>query len=54
MYVEMQQIFGEHVPILYFAAPKMIVALSPKVANAQPVPIRPLVLWNAEALGVNR
>lgn len=54
LYVEMQQIFGEHVPILYFAAPKMIVALSPKVANAQPVPIRPLVLWNAEALGVNR
>jgi peptide/nickel transport system substrate-binding protein len=54
LYVEMQQIFGEHVPIVYFAAPKMIVALSPKVANAQPVPIRPLVLWNAETLGVNK
>ncbi|MGE5815915.1 MAG: ABC transporter substrate-binding protein [Acidobacteriota bacterium] len=54
LYMEMQQVFGEHVPILYFAAPKLIVALSPKVTNAQPVPVRPLVLWNAETLGVNR
>ena len=50
LYAEAQRIFAEHAPILYFAAPRLIVALSPKVTNARPVPIKPLVLWSADTL----
>jgi peptide/nickel transport system substrate-binding protein len=49
---DVQEIFAEHVPILYFAAPRITLALSPRVANATPVPLQPFVLWNADVLAV--
>jgi peptide/nickel transport system substrate-binding protein len=52
LFAEAQRIFAEHVPILYFAAPRSIIALSPAVANATPVPLQPPVLWNADTLAV--
>lgn len=52
LFAEAQRIFAEHVPILYFAAPRTIIALSPRVANATPVPLQPPVLWNADTLAV--
>lgn len=54
LYAEAQRIFAEHVPILYFAAPRIVVAMSPKVANARPVPIKPSILWSADTLGARR
>lgn len=52
LFAEVQRIFAQHVPALYFAAPEVYVAMSPRVANATPVPARPQVLWNADVLAV--
>jgi peptide/nickel transport system substrate-binding protein len=52
LFSQVQRIFAEHVPALYFAAPEIYVAMSPRVANAVPVPSRPQVLWNADVLAV--
>ncbi|MBI2221796.1 MAG: ABC transporter substrate-binding protein [Acidobacteria bacterium] len=52
LYAEVQRIFAEHLPILYFAAPRLIVAMTPRVANARPAPLKPLVLWSADTLAV--
>ncbi len=51
LYAEVQRIFGEHIPIVYLAAPRLIIAMSPKVVGAQPVPVKPSVLWAADGLG---
>ena len=44
--------FGEQVPALYFAAPKISVATSRRVGGAQPVLLDPKVLWSADTLYV--
>jgi peptide/nickel transport system substrate-binding protein len=49
---EVQRIFAENIPVIYIAAPRLTVALGPRVLNATPVPLRPTVLWNAEVLAV--
>jgi peptide/nickel transport system substrate-binding protein len=49
-FAEVQRIYAEHVPALYFAAPRIIIAMSPKVANAAPAILQPQILWNAEVL----
>jgi len=50
LFAEAQRIFAEHVPALYFAAPRVYVAMSPRVLNAQLAVGPPQVLWNAEVL----
>lgn len=52
LFAEAQRILAEHVPVLYFAAPHVYVAMSPRVANATPAVTKPQVLWNAEVLAV--
>jgi peptide/nickel transport system substrate-binding protein len=52
IYADVQRIFAENIPVIYVAAPRITVALGPRVLNASPVPIRPTVLWNAEVLAV--
>jgi peptide/nickel transport system substrate-binding protein len=52
LFREVQTIFGEQLPALYFAAPRVTLALSPRVANPRPVPQIPQVLWSPETLGV--
>lgn len=54
LFAEVQQIFGEHLPALYFVAPKVTLAMSPRVANASPAPQIPQVLWSADTLAVSR
>lgn len=51
-FAEVQRIFGEHLPAIYFVAPKVTIAMSRKVGGAQPVILDPKVLWNADALFV--
>jgi len=50
LFDEVQQIFAEYVPAIYFAAPRVIIATSPRVANARPALLEPHVLWNADSL----
>jgi peptide/nickel transport system substrate-binding protein len=52
LFDEVQRIFVEHEPILYFAAPRVYVAVSSRVTNLRPALIRPQLLWAAETLAV--
>ncbi len=54
LFSEVQRVFADQVPILYFAAPRVYVATSSRVLNASPVLLRPMVLWNAERLAIKR
>jgi len=52
LFGQVQRIFAEHIPILYFAAPRVYVATSARVLNATPVLLRPVVLWSADTLAM--
>jgi peptide/nickel transport system substrate-binding protein len=54
LFAQVQRLSAVHQPILYFAAPRILVAMSPKVGNARPVPLSPPVLWSADTLTVRR
>ena len=50
LFDEVQQIFAEFVPAIYFAAPRVFVATSSRVVNADPALLEPFMLWNADTL----
>jgi peptide/nickel transport system substrate-binding protein len=52
LFADAQRVLAEQQPVICFAAPRVIVALSSRVTNAMPAPLKPLVLWNAETLAV--
>jgi peptide/nickel transport system substrate-binding protein len=52
LFGEVQRIFADEIPILYFAAPRVYVATSARVLNAAPSLLRPMVLWSADTLAV--
>jgi peptide/nickel transport system substrate-binding protein len=49
---DVQQIFAENLPALYFVAPRMYVAHSRRLAGVVPSVMRPTVLWSADTLNV--
>jgi peptide/nickel transport system substrate-binding protein len=53
LFAEVQRIFAEEMPALYFVTPKVTIAVSSRVANELPVPQIPQLLWNAETLAVS-
>ena len=54
LFAAAQAIIAEHLPIIYFAAPRVMVATSARVQGATPSVLPPPVLWNAETLSVSR
>jgi peptide/nickel transport system substrate-binding protein len=52
LFEQVQRIFAEELPVLYFVAPRIFVATSSRVTNATPVLLRPPVLWNPDVLAV--
>jgi peptide/nickel transport system substrate-binding protein len=52
LFNDVQRIFAENLPVLYFAAPRLFYAHSARVAGVRPSVLRPPVLWNADSLGV--
>lgn len=52
LFVQVQQIFAEQQPAIYFVAPKVRLAASPRVTGVQPGLLQPFVLWDAAMLGV--
>ncbi len=50
LFREVQEIFIDHMPSIYFAAAKATVAMSARVTGATPSVLQPPVLWNAEQL----
>jgi peptide/nickel transport system substrate-binding protein len=52
LFAEVQRIFGEHVPALYFVAPRLYLAVSTRVVNLTPSVLRPQLLWSADTIAV--
>ena len=50
IFLDVQRVFAEQLPAIYLAAPKVTIALGPRVTNATPVPQVPQVLWSADTL----
>jgi peptide/nickel transport system substrate-binding protein len=53
LFAEVQRIFAEHEPMVFFAAPKVTVALSARVTGAVPTVLQPQILWKPETLSVS-
>jgi peptide/nickel transport system substrate-binding protein len=54
LYNEVQRIFSEHEPIIYFVAPRIYVAHSARVTNLTPAEFRPQLLWRPDTVAVSR
>ena len=52
LYNEVQQIFAEHEPLVYFVAPRIYVAHAARVTNLTPAEYRPQILWRPETVAV--
>lgn len=52
LFHEVQRIWAENAPALYFAAPRLFVAHSARLQGVVPAVQRPAVLWNADSLSV--
>ncbi len=52
IYNEVQKIFYEHQPIVYFVAPRIYVAHSSRVVNLTPSEYRPQLFWRPETVAV--
>ena len=48
--MDVQRILGDELPALHFVAPKVTLALSPRVVNPTPAPQIPQLLWSADTL----
>ena len=51
LFADVQRIFVQELPAIYFVAPKVMLAVSSRVVNPQPAPQIPQLLWTAETLG---
>ncbi len=52
LFAEAQRTLAEHLPILYFVAPRVTFAMNARVLGATPSVLQPAILWNAEMLSV--
>ncbi len=52
LFHDVQRVFSEHLPAMYFAAPRLFVAVGPRVRNETPGVTRPQLLWSADTLAV--
>lgn len=52
LFAEVQKVFGEKLPAIYFVAPKVSVAMSRRVGGAVPVLLDPRILWSPATLHV--
>jgi ABC-type transport system substrate-binding protein len=49
-----QQIFADELPSIYFVAPRVTIATTPRVLNATAAPLAPHLLWSADTLAAAR
>lgn len=52
LFAQAQRTLADHLPILYFTAPEITIAMSARVRGATPSVLQPPVLWNAEVLSL--
>jgi peptide/nickel transport system substrate-binding protein len=49
---EVQRVFSEELPALYFVAPRLYIVVTARVGNLTPAVIRPQLLWAADTITV--
>jgi peptide/nickel transport system substrate-binding protein len=49
---EIQKIFAEHLPVLYFVAPRLYMGVSTRIGGLNPSILRPQLLWDIEHMTV--
>jgi peptide/nickel transport system substrate-binding protein len=54
LFDEIQRVFVEHEPVVYFAAPRVYAAVSSRVTNLTPAISRPQTMWAPEMLAVKK
>jgi peptide/nickel transport system substrate-binding protein len=54
LFTDVQKIFAEHEPMIYFAAPRIYVATSARVLNVEPMLRRPQALWSPDTIALRR
>lgn len=52
LFNEVQRVFAEHLPIVYFAAPRLYMGVSPRAGNLDPAPTRPHLFWSVDTMTV--
>ena len=52
LFNDVQKIFSEHEPVLYFAASRVYAAASSRVTNVTPAVSRPQLLWSPDSIAV--
>jgi ABC-type transport system substrate-binding protein len=52
LFDDVQRIFAENVPVLYFAAPRLFYGHSARLTGVRPSVLRPALLWSADTLSV--
>jgi peptide/nickel transport system substrate-binding protein len=52
LFYHAQQLLSDNLPVIYFAMPRVYVAVSTRVTGATPAPVRPPILWNPDVVGV--
>ena len=52
LFSDVQRVFAEHLPTIYFVAPRVFVATSSRVGSVRPALLQPTVLWNADLLTI--
>jgi peptide/nickel transport system substrate-binding protein len=52
LFNDVQRIFAENLPILYFAAPRVFIGTSARVTNLHPALTRPPLMWSVDTMAV--
>ena len=52
IFADVQRLFGEQVPALYFAAPRLYMGVSARTTNLAPSVLRPQLLWSVDTIAV--
>ena len=53
-FFQAQKLLSDNLPVIYFAVPRLYVAVSTRVTGVVAAPSRPPILWNADSVGVAR
>ena len=53
LFFQAQKVLSDNLPVIYFAVPRLYVAISTRVAASRPRR-PPELLWNADGIGVAR
>lgn len=51
-FIEIQKIFADQLPVLYFVAPRLYMGVSTRVGGLSPSVLRPQLLWNIDSMTV--